>query len=73
MNQRNDKADNQANNHYPNDNPKPFTRNDLIEQLQAYIDNFEKLPEHEKFSPALMVDVYYPLLIILNILVIGEE
>lgn len=52
----------------PNSDNEPFARKELLEQLQTYIDNFEKLPQHEKFSFALLCDIYYPLLIILNIL-----
>jgi hypothetical protein len=57
----------------PQDKQEPFTRAELLEQFQAYIDNFEKLPQHEKFSFALLCDVYYPLLIILEILKEGER
>ena len=71
-NQR-EKVQTQSNDNGPSDNDEPITRKELLEQFQAYIDNFEKLPNHEKFSPALMVDVYYPLFIILNILVKGEQ
>ena len=64
---------NESNDSKPQEEQKSITRDELIEQLSAYIDNFEKLPQHEKFSFALLCDVYYPMLIILNILMKGEH
>lgn len=49
------------------DQPIP-TREELVEQLDAYIKNFEKLPPHAQFGIASLCDIYYPLLIILGIL-----
>jgi hypothetical protein len=72
----NDKAKHatgKADNNNPQQEQKGITRDELIEQLQAYIENFEKLPQHEKFSFALLCDVYYPMLIILNILMKGDK
>jgi len=47
---------------------KGVTRDELIEQLEAQVNYFETLPQHEKFSFALNVDLQYFMLIILNIL-----
>jgi hypothetical protein len=52
----------------PHQDNKKITRDELIDQLQAQVDHFEKLPDHVRFSPVLHADLYYFMLIILNIL-----
>jgi len=47
--------------------PKGLTREELIEQLDAQVSQFDRLPEHVKFSFATNADLYYPMLLILNI------
>jgi hypothetical protein len=63
-----DKVDNDEGGTKPDKGQESPTRTELIEQLEAYVNNLEKLPPHEQFSFALLCDVYYPLLIILAIL-----
>lgn len=63
-----DKIEGKEGNNEPNKDNECPTREELIEQLNAYIKNFEKLPPHAQFGIASLCDVYYPLLIILGIL-----
>ena len=48
--------------------PKGISKNELIEQLESHVNYFDSLPQHEKFSFALNVDLQYFMTIILNIL-----
>jgi hypothetical protein len=52
----------------PEKNEEGITRKELIEQLEAQVEYFEKLPAHEKFSFAINADLYYFMLLIVNIL-----
>jgi hypothetical protein len=52
----------------PQDNGKGPTKDELIEQLDNFVKYFDSLPVHEKFSFATNADLYYPLLLIVNIL-----
>lgn len=52
----------------PQEEYKQVTRQELIEQLEHQVNYFDTLPQHEKFSFAINADVYYFMLIILNIL-----
>lgn len=52
----------------PQDNNKGLTKDELIEQLDNFAKYFDSLPVHEKFSFATNADLYYPLLLIVNIL-----
>lgn len=51
----------------PKEIEKCVTRKELIEQLEAHVEYFEKLPNHEKFSFAINADLYYFMMVILNI------
>jgi hypothetical protein len=51
----------------PENPEKRLTKHDLIDQLAAQVEYFEKLPQHEKFSFALNCDLYYFMLLISNI------
>lgn len=52
----------------PNDNNKQITRQELIDQLESQVAYFEQLPQHQRFSFTTNADVYYFMMIILNIL-----
>ena len=45
-----------------------LTRKDLLDQLEAQCRFYEKLPDHEKWSPCCNVDLAYFMLLVLNIL-----
>lgn len=47
--------------------PEDVTREELIQQLENQVEYFEKLPAHEKFSFPVNADLYYFMLIVLNI------
>lgn len=52
----------------PKEIEKSITREELVEQFEAQVNYFEKLPQHEKFSFAINADLYYFMLLIVNIL-----
>lgn len=52
----------------PDDDHKEITREELIEQLEAQVKYFDTLPQHQRFSFTTNADLYYFMLIILNIL-----
>jgi hypothetical protein len=55
-------------NNSPQEDHKGVTREELIEQLQHQVDHFDTLPQHLRFSFTTNADLYYFMLIILNIL-----
>lgn len=55
-------------NRNPEKPEEAITEEELIDQLEAYVHSFDKMPPHVQFSPAFQSDVYYPMLIVLNIL-----
>ena len=50
-----------------------ITRQDLLDQLEAQCAFYEKLPDHQKWSPCLNVDLAYFMLLVLNILKRSQE
>jgi hypothetical protein len=53
--------------------PKPFTKQELIEQLESQVNHFDTLPNHEKFSFCRTCDLYYFMLLVLNIFKKSDE
>jgi hypothetical protein len=52
----------------PHQQNEGITRDDLIEQLDNQVKHFDTLPEHQRFSFTTNCDLYYFMMIILNIL-----
>lgn len=52
----------------PENIPKGITRKELLEQLDSQVNYFENLPTHIKFSTVTHADLYYFMLLIVNIL-----
>lgn len=52
----------------PDDIDKGVTREELIDQLESQVAYFDSLPQHQKFSFTTNADLYYFMMIILNIL-----
>ena len=48
--------------------PKGISQHELLEQLAAQVEHFDKLPEHVKFSFVTNADLCYLMLLVLNIL-----
>lgn len=53
--------------------PKGVTQEELIDQLQAQIEYFERLPNHVQFSYITYADLAYFMLLVLNILKKGAK
>ena len=65
---KNEDVDTKEKEHENRNDPKGIGRDELIEQLESHVNYFDSLPQHEKFSFALNVDLQYFMTIILNIL-----
>jgi len=64
--------DNDHENH-TEEEPKGITNEELIERLEAHVEHFDNLPEHVKFSFVTNTDLYYFMLLVLNILKKGRK
>lgn len=53
--------------------PKGITQEELIQQLEAQTNYYDKLPQHEKFSFVTNADLCYFMLLVLNILKKGVK
>jgi hypothetical protein len=53
---------------HPCDHQEGVTKEELIEQLENQVKYFDNFPQHEKFAFTVNADLYYFMLIILNIL-----
>jgi hypothetical protein len=52
----------------PDEYQEEITKKELIEQFENQVRYFDNFPQHEKFAFTVNADLYYFMLIILNIL-----
>jgi len=52
---------------------KEVTRDELVDQLQAQVNYYDQLPQHEKFTFVTNADLAYFMLLVLNILKKGTK